>query len=111
MGQVLTLAQSPPPPQRIIFGSALIRRLIDHAACLTGLPTQTITGCGKLRDAVWTRWAISIVARENGRTLHQIAECFNRDHTTVINGLREGGKLTDREFGRLVDLLREEASR
>lgn len=60
---------------------------------------------------VWTRWAIALVAREHGRSLPQIAECLNRDHTTIMHGLSACRSVKDRDFDELVRLLREEVER
>lgn len=110
MKPVLRLVEAPPPRQRLIFGSALVHQLIDCAARHTGVSPELVTGPWRFRDLVWTRWAVYIVARERGRALTLIADCFNRDHTTIIHGLRAARSLQDSEFLKLVSILRAEAS-
>lgn len=109
MGHALRLVETVPACKRLIFGSALVRRLIDCASRNTGIPPEHITSSWRDRDLVWIRWAIFLVARERGRTLPLIADCFGKDHTTIIHGLRRAAKLTDSEFLRLVDILRRES--
>lgn len=109
MGQVLSIFPEISPPRRLIFGTAIIHRLIDTASRLTGISHQEIMGGGRNREAVWIRWAVSLVAREHGRTLHQIADCLDRDHTTILHGLRQARTIKDADFAELVRLLREAA--
>lgn len=97
--------------RRVIFGGALVRNLVDCASRVTVVSAREITGSGRSRDMVWTRWAISLIARENGRTLHQIADVLNKDHTTILHGIARAKELQDPEFDRLLELLREEAGR
>lgn len=99
----------PEPPIR--FGSALVRILVECASRNTGLAVREITGWGRHRDIVWTRWAIAKVARENGRSLPQIGEGLNRDHTTILHGLERIKTIHDRDFEDLLTILRAEAAR
>lgn len=111
MRQHLSLVTDDTAPAPIRFGSALVRSLIECASRNTGLLPREITGWGRSRDLVWIRWAIALVAREQGRSLPQIGGCLNRDHTTILHGLRACRGVNDRDFEELVRRLRDEVDR
>lgn len=111
MAQPLSLVDHAKPLPPIMFGSALVRRLIDCASANTGVSSREITGWGRSRDLVWIRWAIAVVARENGRSLPQIGECLNRDHTTILHGLIACKGVNDPDYEELLRRLRQEVER
>lgn len=111
------MASAVAPPVRlgnppVVFGRALIRRLAMRASLLTGIPQAEITGPGRSRDTAWTRFAIAAVAKENGKSLWQIATVFGQDHTSVLHGIGRAAILAeqDAEFAELLRLLRAEAA-
>lgn len=102
------------PNAPIIFGRAIIRRLIRKASELTAIPEEEIVGKGKVRDVAWTRFAIFVVAREHGKSLWQIGAAFGHmDHTSVKHGLTRAVVIAEQEpdFAELIRLLRLEARR
>lgn len=107
----ISLVTDIPDRPPIMFGSALVRELIDCASRNTGLRPSEITGWGRSRDLVWIRWAIAVVAREHGRSLPQIGTCLNRDHTTILHGLRACKDLDDPDYLELLRRLREDVAR
>ncbi len=111
MRQHLSVVKLAPPAPEIMFGCALVRVLIDCAARNTGRHSREITGWGRSRDLVWIRWAIALVAREHGRSLPQIGEALNRDHTTILHGIRACKGVCDPDYLELLRRLREEVER
>lgn len=113
-GDIAILNQ--PRRQTIVFGRALIRRLVDLASELTGIPVDELVGPNRvrLRDAAWTRFAVATVAHENGKSMWQIANAFGqRDHSTIMHGIGRSSILSgeDPDFAELLRLLRIEAAK
>ena len=71
MGQLLSFPVEQAAP-RIAFGRALIHRLAARAAELTGIPLADLLGNVWTRPVAWTRFAVMLVARENGKSTTQI---------------------------------------
>lgn len=100
------------PP--LIFGRAIIRRLIRKASELTAIPEEEITGKGRVRDAAWTRFAIALVAKEQGKSLWQIGAAFGHtDHTSAKHAVERAVVIAqqDSDFAELLRQLRLEARR
>ena len=96
---------------RIVFGRALIRRLAELAAELTGATFDDIMFNRKWQFA-WTRFAVMQVAREHGKSTSQIGRVLGGlDHSTVITGSRRAlvFEAEDPDYARLMALLRAEA--
>lgn len=113
MSAVAYLPNASPAP-RIVFGRALIARLVDRAAESTDIPKAELVGLSRQRDAAWTRFAIMAVAREHGKPYAQIGRVLgDRDHTSVIHGIARAYEIeaTDPDFAELMRLLRAEALR
>jgi len=64
-----------------------------HAAKAHGLTVEDLEGPRRTSAVVRARWeAIAAIAKANPSwSLPQIGRCFNKDHTTVLNALREMG--------------------
>lgn len=110
--QVLPLFPRLPEQPRIIFGRALVHRLVDRAAKLTAIPAEDIFGFDKTAETAITRFAVMAVAKEAGKSFPQIGKLFGgRDHTSVIHACRRATDLeqTDEDFAELIGLLRQEA--
>lgn len=64
---------------------------------------------GDLRFAhlIRGRQAFSIAMRNRGASLPRIGQLLNRDHTTILHGIRKGGKQikTDPRFAELVEMV------
>lgn len=100
-------------PAPIVFGRALIHRLVERAAELTGMSKAELM-TERSRDYAWTRFAVMQVARERGKSTTQIALVLGGlDHTTVISGSRRALEIEaeDPDYARLMALLREEAAK
>ena len=66
-----------------------IRAIIRDASVLTGIPVPDIIGHKRTKEFVRVRQAVMWEARRQGYSLPQIGRALNRDHTTVIHGLRQ----------------------
>lgn len=82
----------PPLPARRIT----VREIVAAVAAVSGMPANDITGRRCFARLVLARWAAMRIARESGRSLSQIGRVVRRDHTTVINGLRESRQISNR---------------
>jgi chromosomal replication initiation ATPase DnaA len=114
MGQVLSLTPAPSPRPLIIFGHALVMRLAQRTAELTGIPLSDIVGDRHKRPLAYARFAVALVANEHGKSLSLIGRIFHgRHHTTIRDGVHRARLLeaSDPDFAELVRLLREEAAR
>ena len=54
-----------------------------------GVPVWSIFGPRKEARIVRARWDAWALARAAGWTLPEIGRAFNRDHTTILHGLRK----------------------
>lgn len=79
-------------------------RMIAAAADWSNLPREAMTGAGKRREVAYARFACWAVMRRRGMTLWQIAHRFNRDHSTVVSGLKKAARLEQNrpEFAAMV---------
>ena len=66
---------------------------IDRAAIATGVPVADLRGPSQTRHICWTRFAIMEAMRDRGMSTPAIGRLFDRDHTTVLNGLRKAEEL------------------
>jgi chromosomal replication initiation ATPase DnaA len=97
---------------RFVFSRALIHRLVERAAEITGISREELVGKSRLWDVAYTRFAIVQVAHESGRSLSQIARALGyRDHTSALHACRRapGLESSDADFAELVRALRQEA--
>lgn len=89
--------------------AAPVRDIVNFAALLSGLRAQDIRGPSRLATFVRVRWAVYLVARENGHAYTHIGRCIgNRDHTTIINGVEKAPRYAaaDPLFAQFVSELR-----
>lgn len=69
---------------------------ILRAARATGYSVDDITGPCRARPLAWTRFAVMDALRAKGLSLPCIGRLVRRDHTTVLNGLRQANALRGR---------------
>lgn len=107
--EILTLPRRP----RIVFGASLVRRLARRAEVLTGLSAGELLQPNRSRTHSFTRFAVMMVAGENGLGPCKIGHNLGVDHTSVIHGAKRAAQIIeqDEDFAELVRLLRVEASR
>ena len=69
------------------------KKIIAHVAAKHDLKAEEILGEGKSRPIVTARWeAILLVHRTNpGWSLPKLGRIFKRDHTSILNALRQMG--------------------
>lgn len=77
-GALATIGQ----PQRIV------RRCAEHTADVTEIPIEEIRGQSRVRPVAWARQSVYYAAHMNGVSLSEIGKYFNRDHTSVLHGIR-----------------------
>lgn len=90
-----------------------LRRIINATARLHGLTAADLTGPSRRRQVAWARGVAMYLARTlTGRSLQAIGRGFgDRDHTTVLHGIRVTEERRSRdpavavEIERLVDTL------
>lgn len=64
-------------------------QIVDDVAAANGLTVADLKGKSRERHIAWPRqWAYALCRRQ-GRSLPQIARFFNRDHTTIMHGIRQ----------------------
>lgn len=67
---------------------AAIRAIAKKVAAETGTRMPDIMGRSRLAYLCRIRELIWFIAHQNGASLPQIGRVFNRDHTTILSGLR-----------------------
>ena len=67
---------------------ATICAIAKQVAAETGVKLPDIMGRSRLAYLCRIRELIWFIAHENGASLPQIGRVFNRDHTTILSGLR-----------------------
>lgn len=73
-----------PPPYKAVTGLEIVAQIArEH-----GYTASDLIGPSKLSDVCVVRWRAMKALRDKGRTLSSIGRTFNRDHSSVINGLR-----------------------
>lgn len=83
------------------------RRIVTGLADIMGVLPFEITGQARDRRLARARWAAMVALRRRGFSTPQIGrQLGNRDHTTVIHGLREAAKLqnSDPTFAAMVTM-------
>lgn len=80
---------------------------IERASAVTGIPVSDLRGPSRVRDICLIRWAAMAAMRSKGMTYPAIGRAMHRDHTTVINGVRQAGRYAarDAEYAQFVDAL------
>lgn len=71
-----------------IKGRAHIRAIAKHVCAEAGMKIPDIMGRSREAHLCRVRELIWFIAHENGVSLPQIGRVFGRDHTTILNGLR-----------------------
>lgn len=64
------------------------RRMVQIAASNYGVSVDEIKGPRRTKHLAEIRWRIAAAARAAGYNHTQIGRALNRDHTTVIHGLK-----------------------
>jgi len=67
--------------------------ILPRAAKATGYTVADLTGPCRARPLAWTRFAIMAEMRAHGYSLPRIGRILHRDHSTVLNGLRQAQAL------------------
>lgn len=62
---------------------------IERAAMEAGVPVSVIRGPNRRRDLCMIRWAVMLTLRERGLSYPTIGRIVNRNHGTVITGVRQ----------------------
>lgn len=101
--EVETPAPAPPAPKPILITvppvvkreprppgtSRRERQILAEAAERHGLTVEDLTGLSRKQKVVVARWEVMRALRDLGRSTPRIGQILNRDHSTVIHGLRE----------------------
>lgn len=75
-------------------GMSIIGHLLEHAHKQTRITPAELRGRGRSRAVAEVRFAVMAAARHRGMSLPQIGRGLgDRDHTTIINGLRRAREL------------------
>lgn len=83
--------------------------LTARASTLAGVSHHRVFSTCRTPVVCRIRWAVWIVFRDAGWSLHEIRRAADkRDHGTIIHGLREGRKLaiTDKRYAKFIARLR-----
>lgn len=65
-----------------------ILKIAMKVADEAGLKLEDITGYGRTKIVAQTRHLVCYVANQNGYTVSQIGRALGRDHTSVMNSIR-----------------------
>jgi chromosomal replication initiation ATPase DnaA len=74
------------------------RRMFNLAAFIAsayGLTVDDFTGPCRKRHVAWPRQEFMLAAHEAGYSMPQISGFLNRDHTTILHGIRAARKRRD----------------
>ena len=96
------------PRMRIGIFAKLVTIACDEAE----LTKAELIGAARDRHTVCARWSVMVGLRRAGLSLPEIGKLIgNRDHTTVLNGLRRSVeiRLIDERFDLLCRLMEKEA--
>lgn len=66
----------------------VINDITAQVSDLTGIAVKDLLGKSRLRRIAHARFLIWFIASRQGLTLQQIARAFDRDHTTILHGIR-----------------------
>lgn len=104
------VASSEPCPASVRPVFSAVEAVKRRAAELAGVALPVLLGPQRNRRVARARWAVMIVLQDDaGMSLPQIGRTLgDRDHTTVLHGVREGAGLieTDADFAQAVRALR-----
>lgn len=67
------------------------REIIARVAKLHDLTAEDITGPSRLAEHCEARFHVTRELRASGRSVSAIGRMLNRDHTTIVHGLRRAG--------------------
>ncbi len=71
-----------------------IHEIISVAASVTGVSQQDLKGPSRKRSIAYPRFvAMKAVREATGKSYPAIAEAFNRDHSTIITGVRKAAEV------------------
>lgn len=77
---------------------ATMREISEAVAARYGLPIEQLKGPDRKRSVAWARQEAFDAIYATGRySLPQIGRYFNRDHTTVLHGVRRVRALAQQE--------------
>lgn len=93
--------------------SELVDLLVEASARLMLTTPAEVQSGSKRPGPVEARWAIWIVLRERGLTLHEIGAEFDRDFSTIASGLARGRSrvLVECDYAESVSELRRLSAR
>ncbi len=72
---------------------ATLCQMVKVGASNHGFSVEDVTGPCRKRDLAVVRWKIAMAARLAGYSLTQIGWALNRDHSSILSGLRKLKKL------------------
>jgi chromosomal replication initiation ATPase DnaA len=101
------MLDAPAPDARPVF--VAVDAVVRRASMREGVTVEQLRGAQRDRRTARARWAVMMVLRDAGMSTPQIGRTLgDRDHTTVLHGLREGAALAakDDNFAGLVGTLR-----
>lgn len=76
-----------PPAFRCVSG----RQILERVALLHDVTIEDITGPSRVRHICIARWDAMRQMRDRKLSTPRIGQLLNRDHTTVLHGLRRAG--------------------
>jgi chromosomal replication initiator protein len=83
--------------------------MIERAAKAVGTPVDVLVGDNRARPLSHARWAVMLALWNAGWSTMRIGRALgNRDHTTVMHGLKKARELreVDADFERLCGIVR-----
>lgn len=69
-------------------GAGAVKAYVDAVAEATGLQPRVIYGASRKRQIAMARQLVMFLAHRDGVSLSTIGRALNRDHTTVLHGVR-----------------------
>jgi chromosomal replication initiation ATPase DnaA len=67
---------------------AVVSEAISAVSAATGIPGNTLLSPTRTAHVARARHVAMAICRAKGMSLSEIGRAFNRDHTSVLNGLR-----------------------
>lgn len=84
-------------------GSGPLTQLTARVSAMSGYTEASLLGPGRERDLCWSRFGLMYAMKEGaGCSLSEIGRFMNRDHTTVIHGIKRAKLLRETD-----DIFRE----
>lgn len=74
------------------IGAGAVRPYVNAVAEATGIPAWVFYGRGKKKKIAEARQLVMYLANRGGMSLSDIGRALNRDHTTVMHGVRAEAK-------------------